>query len=169
MAIEAYKYLCTLQDRKPDNTGHGLPSSDIRKRKLETDKMEFENGKHSRLENPKPNQTDRKLEEDPDSITFTIGNNDEIGNMQNNLQKILPKMTPSSSGTDAMDGTEVIEIPINESEEDTVDFKTEVVENESEQDISGTGTSVMPVNSFNTGTPSSTQGKAKVRPYSTQA
>ena len=95
MAIEAYKYLCTLQDRKPDNTGHGLPSSDIRKRKLETDKMEFENGKHSRLENPKPNQTDRKLEEDPDSITFTIGNNDEIGNMQNNLQKILPKMTPS--------------------------------------------------------------------------
>jgi len=157
MAIEAYKYLCTLQDRKPDNTGHGLPSSDIRKRKLETDKMEFENGKHSRLENPKPNQTDRKLEEDPDSITFTIGNNDEIGNMQNNLQKILPKMTPSSSGTDAMDGTEVIEIPINESEEDTVDFKTEVVENESEQDISGTGTSVMPVNSFNTGTLSSTQ------------
>ena len=89
MAIEAYKYLCTLQDRKPDNTGHGLPSSDMRKRKLETDKIEIENGKHSRLENPKPN-VDRK--DDIDSITFTIGNNDEI---QNNLQKILPKVTPS--------------------------------------------------------------------------
>lgn len=63
-----------------------------------------------------------------------------------------------SSGTDVMDGTEVIEIPINESEDDTVDFKTEVVENESEQDISGTGTSIMPVNSFNAqGTPSTTQ------------
>ena len=94
MAIEAYKYLCTLQDRKPDNTGHGLPTSDMRKRKLETDKIEFENGKHSRLENPKQNQTDRKIEEDCESITFTIGNNDnEIH--ENNLQKILPKVTPS--------------------------------------------------------------------------
>jgi len=54
-----------------------------------------------------------------------------------------------------MDGTEVIEIPINESEDDTVDFKTEVVENESEH--SGTGTSIMPVNSFNANTPSTTQ------------
>ena len=54
-----------------------------------------------------------------------------------------------------MDGTEVIEIPINESEEDAVDFKTEVVENESEQDISGTGTSIL--NSFTTGPPTTSQ------------
>ena len=116
MAIEAYKYLCSLQDRKPDNTGHSLPTIESRKRKLDNDKIEFENGKHSRMTDSKPTHlgapthmspsaltvhssplpSGRKSDDDDSLLTFTIGNNDNNdAGLSNNLPKILPKMKPS--------------------------------------------------------------------------